>query len=290
MNVTLNNRIQTNQYYNQQSVNNCKPKPSFKGGEGALSKVVNSESSFYKSMEKVYNDFSEVLAKNVVPHIMDNKLMGWIAEKSKNTGLLFNHFQAVGSLITSGLYMQKTLSNKDLDKDRKQTLAINQGLTFGISTVGAYALDKYLNNWWQGVTAKYAGLQLDDATLATRFKSANKEIKAENKLIKAANKVAGAVKKELKKTKSVGDFIDKSGKHTEETLNSLNIRLKGMDVLKKMLVFGMVYRYLVPVLVVPIANKIGEKRIAAKKAKEAQAAPAANVAPAVKDAKTVKVA
>lgn len=290
MNVTLNNRIQTNQYYNQQSISNCKPKPAFRGLETSLARAATSESSFYKSMEKVYNDFSEVLAKNVVPHIMDNKLMGWIAEKSKGSNLLFNHFQAVGSLITSGLYMQKTLANKDLDKDRKQTLAINQGLTFGISTVGAYALDNYLDNWWQGVTAKYAGLQLNDKTLATRFKSENQAIREENKLTKAANKVAGAVKKELKKTKSVEDFIDKNGKHTKETLKTLKMRLSGMGLLKKMLVFGMVYRYLVPVLVVPIANKIGEKRIAAKKAKEPAVAPSTPNAPVAKDAKTVKVA
>ena len=54
--------------------------------------------------------------------------------------------------------------------------------------------------------------------------------------------------------------------YIEENLSnaSLESKIRGMGVLKKLIVFGTVYRFLSPVLVTPIATKIGNM-IAAKK-------------------------
>ena len=53
--------------------------------------------------------------------------------------------QVAGSVIISGMYMTQTLRNNQLDEDRKKTLAINQGLTFLMSTVGSYLIDDALD-------------------------------------------------------------------------------------------------------------------------------------------------
>ena len=41
-----------------------------------------------------------------------------------------------------------------------------------------------------------------------------------------------------------------------------------MDIAKKLLIFTLIYRYLVPVAVTPIANTLGDKYLAYKKEKE----------------------
>lgn len=236
MNVTFQSNRFSQNYNNRFSE---KRQPSFTAVVNP--NYIKGDTSFYAKLEKHYENFTDLIARNVIPKIMDNQFMGAIAEKFKGSKMLYNHFAAVGSAITSGLYMYKTLDNDKLDKDRKQTLAINQGLTFGISTIGAYALDKSVDNWWQKIMAQYAGIQLGDNKLAEKFKTAEKGL---NEFIKEQH----------------------PGKLTEQ----LAKRLDGMNLVKKMFVFGMVYRYLVPVLVTPIANKIGEHRIAQKKAQEAQ--------------------
>ena len=47
-------------------------------------------------------------------------------------------------------------------------------------------------------------------------------------------------------------------------------RLKGMDIAKTLLICTLIYRYLVPVAVTPIANKLGDKFLAHKKEREAE--------------------
>lgn len=267
MNVTLNtNRFNSRQYntFNQNQKRN--QQPSFTSGPKDLSSIVTGKSHFYDPMVKLYDNFAEMLSQKVVPHVMDNKFMGWIAEKSKGSNLLFNHFTAIGSLITSGLYMYKTLENKNMDKDRKQTLAINQGLTFAISTVGAYALDKSVDKWWDKVIQKYAGHRIGESNLHESISNKNLEILEFNKTVKNP--------KEMKQLYTLEKYIEKF--HPDKWTENLDHCINGMGLFKKMLIFGMVYRYLVPVLVTPIANKIGEHNLAQKKAKEAEAAKTQN--------------
>ena len=283
MNVTLNknNFNNLNQYrnYNTKQTNS----PSFSGGkfsailnttdkkigrilfevgkeESTVVTPVVEKSKFLKRVKKYinkkYDGFTDWIAEHFTKPVFDNKYVDKFADKVKGSNNLFKHFMAVGSLITSGMYMEKTLTNKNLDSDRKRTLAVNQGLTFLVSTAGAYYLDNKLNNLWDKVTVKYAGAKFNDETFAKTFIDTNKQ-----------NKKAG---KSLLKAK---DYIDSNiSKYLTEANDIKNFKsqIKGMGVLKSMLVFALVYRYIVPVAVTPFANKIGDAIIAKKKARRAE--------------------
>ena len=55
------------------------------------------------------------------------------------------HLAAITGCVLSGFYMLDTAKSKDIEKDQKLPLIINQGVVCGISTVGAYTLNNYLN-------------------------------------------------------------------------------------------------------------------------------------------------
>lgn len=54
---------------------------------------------------------------------------------------LTSHLIVLGSTILSGFYVLKTVKNKDLEEDKRKTLAINQGLVWVASTIMAYTFD-----------------------------------------------------------------------------------------------------------------------------------------------------
>lgn len=317
MNVTLNSFNSYNQY-NKQNLQCCKPKPqSFTANpmqnvgdvaEQIANQAIKEKSSFFKPFSDFYDRCTDGIAKHFTAKIVDSAPMNAIAEKLKNSDNLFQHCLTLGSLITSGLYMEKTLTNDKLDKDRKQTLAVNQGLTFLVSTAGAYSLDKYLKNWWENTTSKYIGTQIDDENFAKNFKGINQGIDEINKKLKQnpngdVNKFAEEVKEALKMPKkgekgytgyteflehavkgAIEDADDcvksverlKLDKYTDklvkngkiaELSSELKGKIKGMGLLRTMLVFGFVYRYFVPVVVTKPANLLCEKYLSHKKAK-----------------------
>lgn len=276
MNVTLNaNRFQSyNNQSNPYSQNNYKQKVAFSGKPtdtiGREMEKAARGSKLFAPFNKAYNNATDWLAKNLFAKIVNNKTVQKTADKIKDSNYLLNHFLAVGSLITSGLYVKKTLDNKQLDKDRRNTLAINQLLTFVVSTVGAYSLDKSLNKWWNNVTAKYVGIQLDDTEFAKEYKKAVDDVKTANISIKEANKgLSKDAKRPLELTPRVSEFLKKHKLYNAEKHELLSKKVTGMGLLKTMIVFGMVYRFLVPVLVTPIANKLGDKMVQKRKEKEA---------------------
>ncbi len=215
MNVTLNSFNSYNQY-NKQNLQCCKPKPqSFTANPvqnagdviGQIAGQATKErSGFFKPITDLYDKFTDKIAEHFTAKIIDSKPMLYIAKKLRNSENLFQHCLTLGSLVTSGLYMEKTLTNDKLDKDRKQTLAVNQGLTFIASTAGAYSLDKYLKNWWENTTAKYIGCQIDDNNFGVNFRNINKGIDKLNKKLKEnpngdINAFADEIKEALKMPK-----------------------------------------------------------------------------------------
>ena len=68
----------------------------------------------------------------------------------------------------------------------------------------------------------------------------------------------------------VMDYVKKEINPDSIKLEKLNTRLKGMDVAKKLFIFATVYRYIAPILVTPLANRIGDRYLQYKKAKEAE--------------------
>lgn len=85
--------------------------------------------------------------------LADTKAMKSLVEKTTNKTKkspkfidekLTSHLIVLGSTILSGFYILKTIKNKDLDEEKRKTLAINQGLTYAVSTAMAYTFDNWL--------------------------------------------------------------------------------------------------------------------------------------------------
>ena len=245
-------------------VNNAKP--AFTGspvqaGEEIVATVA-SKSKLFDPLFRIWDSFIGFGAKHIIAPFLDFKPIRWFANKTKDVDGMVNHLNVASSAAISGMYIKKTLDNDKLDKDRRNTLAINQALVFAVSTAGSYLLDDSLGNWWNNtVTPKYAGVFLDEKDKMAEFIQKNKEIRKFNK---TASKDA---KKDMLK---VMDYVKKEINPDSIKLEKLNTRLKGMDVAKKLFIFATVYRYIAPILVTPLANRIGDRYLQYKKAKEAE--------------------
>jgi len=236
--------------------------PSFKANpietaEKVITEIGTQKSSLFKPLEDGYDKFTSGIAKHFTSKLVESKPLLYLAERFKDSKNLFQHTLTIGSVITSGLYMQRTYTNKDLDKDRRNTLVVNQGLTLIASTAGAYLLDKYLKGWWENVTARFAGHLVGDKDFAKNFENKQKSLKTELK-----------VKDLIKENESYIRIKKGNIKDAERIMRQLN----GMGLLRAMIVFGFVYRYFVPVVVTKPANKLCEMYLKHKKAKEAQKA------------------
>ena len=153
--------------------------------------------------------------------LIESDRVSKISEKlGKIKGGSTQFLTSLGSFITSGVYVQQTLSKKELDPERRKTLAINQGLCFVVPTIAAYSVDKFIQNWKKAKEYRFSGLQERKIEMA-RFK---------------------------------GDIQ----KATEMEAN-LGNKLKGIRVLASLSVFTLIYRFATPVLITPLANWISNK-------------------------------
>ena len=319
MNITL----QTNNYgpqykYNKTNTRNVRfQQPTFAG----ISDVP-TNSSLLKPVKTGFGKLTDKIAQYYTAKIYTSPLAKVMAKKAENWDGVVNAMQIAGSAIISGMYMLQTLRNKKLEEDRKQTLTINQGLTFGLSTGCGMWLDSKLDNQWEKFTQNYASRQLNDKDLRSKIKQINDEniAAAEEKygkpykeLTKKQRPKAVNTEKyfstllDIKQIKKFEDMetlknidlnnFDDVAKPVLDTMkipeglqdvngiklfrkiaNLENIKsiedltkfkgrpelqdkylsnLKGMNVLKKIMVFGTVYRFLGPVAVTPLATWIG---------------------------------
>ena len=231
--------------------------------ETAIANVANSNSSLFEPLNRAYDSFTDKVAEHVTSRFVNWKPLNWLADKLKNTDNLFQHCMTVGSVVTSGLYMQRTLANKDLDKDRRNTLAVNQGLTLVASTAGAYALDKYIKGWWDNVTARFAGHLLNDKDFYEKFKKEKADVIRVNKDLKNSNAELKSMPKVDKLVKGHSYYKSLNAKDADILLK----KVKGMSPLRTMIVFGFVYRYFVPVAVTKPANKLCDMYLKKKQQK-----------------------
>ncbi len=173
---------------------------------------------------------SKPLAKIYGKPLYESETTSNISEKlSKIPGKMTTHMATIGSLLTSSVYIQQTLNKKDLDSDRRKTLAINQGLCFIIPTICAYTVDKFLTNWIKKNEYRYSGLQENKIALAKRDGK-----------------------------KEVAEIIQKD----------LGTKLRGVRILASLATFTLIYRYVTPVIITPIANSIGNRISQKDKVKE----------------------
>src|SRR5574344_911414 len=115
--------------------------PSFSGGE-------ESKSSFFdpimKPFKRGYDTFTEKLAGAIGHGLLESSTMKNLVAKTAKSKIVA-HISCGTSLLISGLDMHQTLTNKNLDSQKKKTLAINQGSVAIISAVMSYKVDKYIN-------------------------------------------------------------------------------------------------------------------------------------------------
>lgn len=250
MNVTLQtsrfNPQQNNLYQNNKANNPLKAYSNTQPSFGSIS--VPGKSKLLAPFNNAMDKFTDWIAKNYTAKIYESKFAEYLAKKTENLGSVVGHMQVLGSVIISGMYMTQTLRNKQLDEERKKTLAVNQGLTFVVSTFLSYLIDKKIDNKWEKLTAKYAASRSGEPKILEKLAEYNEKCKKE----------AEAAGITFKKKGLVDLFNDeKGGFHNSQ----LAKRITGMGVLKGLLVFGTVYRFISPVAVTPVANWIGDKFI-----------------------------
>ena len=180
-------------------------------------------------MENVGQFLGKLYGKPLIESPTLHKVSAWL---SRLPGSVTQHMTAFGSLITSGVYVQQTLTKKDLDPERRRTLAVNQGLCFVVPTFAAYTVDKVINNWVKQNEYRYSGQYQHEIDIA---------------------KLEG---------KNANEIADKAA--------TLSKKLKGFRTLASITVFALIYRYFTPVVMTPVANWFGDKLNARKAAAKAQ--------------------
>ncbi len=175
----------------------------------------------FKGGKKEPNWFVKKLGEYYGKPLMEKE---WVANLTshltKLPGRTTQHMSVLGSLITSGMYVQQTLKKKELDPDKRRTLAVNQTLGFFVPTIAAYFVDSKINNWVKQKEYRFTGRQQHNIDVA----------------------------------KLEGNFA--KAKAIEKTLGT---KKNGVRILADLVTFTLIYRYVVPVLVTPIANKIGDR-------------------------------
>ena len=213
-----------------------------------------------------YDKLTEWIAKNYYARFYNSKAAKFIVDHTKSSKWdnMTTHMSALGSTLISGMYVMRTLQNDKLDPEKRKTLAINDGLTWVLSTAGAYLLDSKLGNLCDKATTRFAANYLLDNPDARRVdlfgewnpKDLKQMMKEWYKHVKPESAEGKKLISELgeKAYSNIRDFNLDILKNKK-----LTTQIDGIGVLKSLFVFGMVYRYIVPVLVMKPANYIGRK-------------------------------
>lgn len=187
--------------------------PAFKGGPSK------NPSWIKKQFQKLTNIIAKFMGELYGKRLIENDGMAKASAKLSDVpGGLTQAMSTFGSLITSGVYVQRTLSNKDLDPEKRNTLAINQTLCFVVPTIAAYIVDKLINE----------------------------------KVKKFEYRLSGQKQQEAAKA-----LLNNNKEKADKILSGLNKNIKGVRILASLSVFTLIYRYATPVLITPFANKIG---------------------------------
>ena len=225
----------------------------------------------------------------------------------------FTHLMVAESCFLSGFYMINTLRNKKIKKEQKPQMLINDALTLGVSTSGAYLLDdkvtKVVDNLSNSYFTKNQDFYINKAketakNLAQKtgimddiFNAAKEASDDGINLVtrKIGEQLSGIVAKG-DKTKAFQISADKLKEVQEGVSNAIKSNkgnmegatkaaagliddvydqlagkveadkvIPGINKIKTLVIFGIIYRYLGPVVVTPIANKLSSKFFSNKK-------------------------
>ena len=256
-----------NQNYSYKNKNQHRQAPAFGANPAEL---LPKESKLLSPLKLGYQKLTSWLSENYTDKIYTSKFAKKLADtfkKHENFDAV-NLMQILGSTVISGMYILKTLQNKSLEDDKKPILALNQFLTFAVSTILGLTIDSGLNKWWENKTVKYLEKRTGDFNIGKNIQDEYNAKKAEleKKFGKKYEQFTKQEKKDakLKKTSALKYLENNANIYNRDLRN----RVMGMGVFKKLVIFGMIYRYLSPVLVTPVANKFGEKMLEKKREKE----------------------
>ena len=232
----------------------------------------------------------------------------------------FTHLMVAESCFLSGFYMINTLKNKKIKKEQKPQMLINDALTLGVSTAGAYFLDdkvtKVVDNLSNNYFTKNQDFYINKAKESAKNLAQKTGIMDDifNAAKEATDDGIGAVTKKIgeqlsgivakgDKTKAFQISADKLKEVQEGVSNAIKANkgnmegakkaatgliddvydklagkveadkvIPGINKIKTLVIFGIIYRYLGPVVVTPIANKLSSKFFSNKKNNEAKKA------------------
>ena len=144
-NQQYNNFQKYNQTNNQNNINNHY-NPNFR-------------SKFWDKVGKVYG---EKYANKMLDQEWIHTLSGKLAGASK---WMTQHMATLGSVLTSSVYFYQTVTNKNLEPDKRTTLGINQIGCCLIPSVCAYAVDYKLKDFNKNIEYRYSGLKRQQMAL-----------------------------------------------------------------------------------------------------------------------------
>ena len=238
------------------------------------------------------------------------KLQNFVTKFSRTNS--FTHLMVAESCFLSGFYMINTLRNKKIKKEQKPQMLINDAMTLGVATAGAYLLDNKVTNVVNKVADNYfknnADFYIDKAKeTAQKMAAGIKDdigkatVDASDDAISAITKKIGEQFKGMDKSKAfqvTTDKLDDVAKNITSAIRSnkgnadkakeavagtiddiygklagkleADKIIPGINKIKTVVIFGIIYRYLGPVLVTPLANKLSSKLFDKKKPEEAK--------------------
>lgn len=217
----------------------------------------------------------------------------WFA-RSNNT---FAHLMVLESAILTSFYMFNIVRNPKIEKEQKPQMLINEGLVWGVATAGNYLVDGKIKSFAEKQAVKYANKHKDfytnigkkaiekapDLDIFSQLKTLSKENIDDG--IKAFSEVLGSkIKSEfggddVEKIKSAVSTCIKDNANLKPDELVEKAKSKFADVYKEVAGFNkevkslkgdfrklgilltvvFIYRYLGPVVITPIANKLSSK-------------------------------
>ena len=287
---SINNQYQLNTRRNNiQNSSQRQQNPSFGGVKDVIAKPL--------------SDFYDKVAST-------GKLQNFVTKFSRTNS--FTHLMVAESCFLSGFYMINTLRNKKIKKEQKPQMLINDAMTLGVATAGAYLLDNKVTNVVNRVADNYfknnADFYIDKAKDAAQKMAAGIKddigkatVDASDDAISAITKKIGEQFKGMDKSKAfqvTTDKLDEVAKNITSAIKSnkgnadkakeavagtiddiygklagkveADKIIPGINKIKTVVIFGIIYRYLGPVLVTPLANKLSSKLFDKKKPEEAK--------------------
>ncbi len=256
----------------------------------ATNKKVSFGGVYQKALDKCANPISNFMMK-----VSDTKIAKKIVKGFSSTKLGYTHMMTIESIVIGAFYMQNTARNKNIEKKQKLPLMINDGLVTALAAVLNYTLDDRISSSIDKLQESVKKHTMLNATKEMFEKT--KDVVDNDTISKICAKINPNNLKQGKEgfKKAIGEVVE-----NKETLSKLmdvitpeaiqtaadkTVDIKdmkriteGMKAFKTMVIFALIYRYISPVVITPIANKISgsiQKSIKAKNEKTDIQAPQA---------------